>query len=245
MTNILDQLALSSRNERLGAFLPKTPEDFFALRLATRLNDVGAAGHYAKLADQHSEGQLLLAYHRAVASVREIPLGRRFHEELNALESRNCTYPPKNRLIAIRIERRTIAIAILNANHLDFTDVRHLSSSSNKALGSAASFVTRAVDRFQLKSAALELIPNGQGVQRLLLYQVTARALADRSISITETSKQNLFLAFSQSSLHSRTELRRIMSAIWPALDHEPGRPFTHDAAALGLYVQTERLFNT
>ena len=244
MTNILDQLAQSSLRDQFGNFQPKTTEEFFALRLATRLNDAGAARHYAELADQHSEGQLLLAYHRATAG-GNIPFARRFHGELAALGSRNGIYPQKIRLIAIRIERRTIAIAILNANHLDYTDVRHLSSSPDKALGSAASFVTRAVDRFQLKSAALELIPNGHEVQRLLLYQMTTQALADRAVSITETSKKDLFLAFSRPSLRSRTGLRQVMSAIWPVLDHDSGRPFTHDAAALGLYVQTERLFNT
>jgi hypothetical protein len=245
MTNILDQLAQSSMRDRFGNFQPKTTDEFFALRLATRLNDAGAARHYAQLADQHSEGQILLAYHRAKAEGGNIPFARRFHGELEALGNRNGIYPQKNRLIAIRIERRTIAIAILNANHLDFTDVRHLSSSSDKALGSAASFVTRAVDRFELKSAALELIPTGHEVQRLLLHQVTIQALADRAVSVTETSKKDLFLAFSRPSLRSRTELRQIMSAIWPVLDHDSGRPFTHDAAALGLYIQTERLFNT
>ncbi len=245
MTNILDQLTQSSLHDQFSNFQPKTTAEFFALRLATRLNDAGAAIHYAKLADQHSEGQLLLAYHHAKAAGGNTPLARNFHRELEALGTRNGIYPQKNRLIAIRIERRTIAIAILNANHLEFTDVRHLPSSTDKALGSAASFATRAVDRFALKSAALELVPNGHQGQRVLLYQVTKQALADRAMSITEISKQDLFLAFSRPSLRSRTELRTVMSAIWPVLDHDSGRPFTQDAAALGLYVQTERLFNT
>jgi hypothetical protein len=213
--------------------------------LATKLNDAVAARHYATLTEQHSEGRLFLAYQRAVALGRNTPLARSFHGELESLGNRNGIYRPKHRLIAIRIERRTIAIAILNANHLEFTDVRHLSSSADQALGSAASFVTRAVDRFGVKSAALELIPNGREVQRLVLHQVITRALADRAMSITETSKNDLFRAFSRPPLRSRTELRRVMSAIWPVLDHDSGRPFTQDAAALGLYVQTERLFNT
>jgi len=245
MTNILDQLTRSSLRDQFSDFQPKTRDDFFALRLATKLNDAVAARHYAKLTDQHSEGQLLLAYHRATASGGNTPSARRFHEELDTFGNRNGLYPQKHRLIAIRIERRTIAIAILNANHLEFTDVRHLSSSTDKALGSAASFVTRAVDRFGLKSAALELIPDGREVQRLVLHQVITRALADRAMSITETSKNDLFRAFTRPPLRSRTELRRVMSAIWPVLDHDSGRPFTQDAAALGLYVQTERLFNT
>jgi hypothetical protein len=245
MANILDQLAQNALREQFGSFQPKTTEDFFALRLATRLNDSGATRHYAQLADQYSESQLLLAYHRAIASGGNMSFARRFHEQLEALGEKHGLYPQKNRLIAIRIERRTIAIAILNANHLDFTDVRHLSSSPDKALGSAASFVTRAVDRFALKSAALEHIPNGDEVQRLLLHQVTTQALAERAMSVTETPKKDLFLAFSHPPLRSRTELRQVMSTIWPVLDHDSGRPFTQDAAALGLYVQTERLFNT
>jgi hypothetical protein len=74
---------------------------------------------------------------------------------------------------------------------------------------------------------------------------VTTQALAERAMSVTETPKKDLFLAFSHPPLRSRTELRQVMSTIWPVLDHDSGRPFTQDAAALGLYVQTERLFNT
>jgi hypothetical protein len=138
-----------------------------------------------------------------------------------------------------------VAVAILNGDHLHHTDGIQLSSSPEKALASAVGFITRRVmEKFDFESAAFEIIPNGHEVQRLILHQATVQALGAKAIGILETSKADLFQAFGNPPLHSRKELREILSRIYPALDSEPGGPWIHDAAALGLYVQTERLFN-
>jgi hypothetical protein len=101
------------------------------------------------------------------------------------------------------------------------------------------------MDKFQFGSAALEIIPNGHEIQRTRLHQTVLEALRPKAIGILEISREDLFQAFSYPPLHSRQELREIASDIYPVLNQEPGQPWTHDAAALGLYVQTERLFNT
>jgi hypothetical protein len=244
MTNILDQVAQSSAQSRYGHFRPATTNEFLALRLAHHLGEVSIAQHYADLAEQYSEGQLLVAYRRALMS--HFNLGRRFHMELEPLKTRKFCTESRGRLAAIRIDRRVLAVAILNGDHLQHTDVRQLSSSPDKALDSAVSFITRQVlDRFEFESAALEIIPNGHEVQRSILHHATLRALGAKAIGILETSKADLFQAFGNPPLHSRKELRGIMSRIYPVLDQEPGGPWIHDAAALGLYVQTERLFNS
>lgn len=244
MTNILDQVARSSAQSRYGHFRPATVHEFLALRLAHHLGEGSIAQHYADLAEQYSEGQLLEAYRRA--SMSHFEIARRFHMELDPLKTRIHGTESRGRLAAIRIDRRVVAVAILNGDHLQHTDVRQLSSSPNKALGSAVSFITRQVlDRFDFESAALEIIPNGHEVQRSILHQATLGALSAKAIGILETSKADLFQAFGNPPLHSRKELRGIMSRIYPVLDQEPGGPWIHDAAALGLYVQTERLFNS
>jgi hypothetical protein len=244
MMSILDQVARSSAQSRYGHFRPATTHEFLALRIADRLGEGSIAQHYADLAEQYSEGQLLVAYRRALMS--HFDLARRFHLELEPLKTRKCGTESRGKLVAIRIDRRAIAVAILNGDHLHHTDGLQLSSSPEKALASTVSFITRRVmEKFDFESAAFEIIPNGHEVQRLILHQATIQALGAKAIRILEASKADLFQAFGTPPLHSRKELREIMSQIYPALDSEPGGPWIHDAAALGLYVQTERLFNS
>jgi len=241
--NILDQVAKSAAQSKYGYFRPSTTHEFLALRLAQRLGEDSIAQHYADLSEQYSEGQLLIAYRRALTG--HFDIARRFHAELEPLKDRHFGTESRGRLAAIRIDRRAVAVAILNGEHLHHTDACQLSSSPDKALASAISFIARRVlDKFDFESAALEIIPIGQEVQRAILHRATLRALSTKAIGILEASKTELFQAFGSPQLHSRKELRKIVSRIYPVLDEEPGSPWIHDAAALGLYVQTERLFN-
>ena len=118
-----------------------TAHEFFALRLASHLGEASIAQHYAELMEQYSEGQLLVAYRRALMSHAD--LSRRFHRELEPLKERSSSGESRGRLAAIRIDRRVVAVAILNGEHLQFADARQLSSSPDKALASAISFITR------------------------------------------------------------------------------------------------------
>jgi hypothetical protein len=69
MTNILDRVARISSSAQYGQFRPATPREFFAMRLAQKLNDGAAirAGHRdleglcLALADWSAELRLLLA----------------------------------------------------------------------------------------------------------------------------------------------------------------------------------------
>src|ERR1700691_1990078 len=112
MTNILDQVARSSAQSRYGHFRPATASEFLALCLAHHLGEGSIAQHYADLAEQYSEGQLLVAYGRALKS--HFDLARRFHSELEPLRTRRCSTESRGKLAAIRIERRAVAVAILN-----------------------------------------------------------------------------------------------------------------------------------
>jgi hypothetical protein len=241
---ILDEVARSFDKSRFGHFRPTTTREFLALRLADHLGEASIARHYADLAQQYSEGQLLEAYRRALMSHHN--LAQRFHLELEPLKSRKCGSESRGKLAAIRIDRRSVAVAILNGDHLHHTDARQLSSSPDKALASAVGFITRRVmEKFDFESAAFEIIPNGHEVQRLILHRATVQALSAKAIGILETSKADLLQAFGNPPVDSRKELREIIARIYPTLDSEPGGPWIHDAAALGLYVQTERLFNS
>ena len=81
------------------AFVPRTAQDVFALRLAQKLNDAKAAAHYAMLAATYSESRLISAYRRTLRNIDDSDLGRRFQSEIkNAHEH----FLGRSNLLAIR-----------------------------------------------------------------------------------------------------------------------------------------------
>lgn len=223
-------------------FRPGTATDLFALRLAQKLDDGVAARHYAGLTDSYSEGQLLCAYRRAVRTNGHGELGRRFHVELEQLRGNGYHDHPAS-LLAIRIERRTVAIAIFHGGHLEFADSRQLSSDNDRAVASAVGFIGWILARFEIESAALEAIVNGHEIQRRALHDAICATLRERMLPIWEIPKAVLFEAYGFPALKSRTQLREIATNVWPILTGTHAKPFMQDAAVLGLHVQTERLF--
>ena len=243
--SILDQVARLSASVRRNVFRPKTTVEFFALRLAHKLGEATAAAHYLDLLEHCSESHMITAYRRTVAS-KPGDLARRFHSELEPFLHRdgdNGNGISRPRLAAIRVDRRAVAVAIFNGDHLEYAQPRQLAASPERAVISAVNFIGRIMDRFSFASATMEVIPNGHEVQRTFLQRAMIEALTARPISTMKVSKRELFKAFGFPVLRSRKELRQAASEIWPALDVQPGGPWTHDAAMLGLYVQTERLF--
>ena len=243
MMNILDHVAESAARNRSAGFYPTTTKEYFALQLATKLDDGCSARHYAELADTYSEGHMLAAYRLALKS--HVGTARRFHVELESLRSGRGDVGRDSCVIAVRIERRAVAIAILRGDHLHYADSRQLSSVQNKAIDSAAGFVTRMIERFRCDYAALEIVPNDHEVQRTLLHQAILRVLNVQAIGITEVEKSGLLRSFAYPAPRFRSTVREIISNVYPVLNEAPGQPWVYDAAALGLYVQTERLFNS
>jgi hypothetical protein len=237
MTSILDQFRSAP-----SGFTLRRPRDIFALRLAQKLNDTSAAAHYLMLAAEHSEAHLLTAYRRTIRESTNGDLGRRFHYELGRSgepgSDQRCA-----KLLSVRVERRAVAAAVFHGEHLDYTQVRQLSSSREKALSSAVGFVNWLLANFAIESAALEAIPNGDEIQRQVLSDTIQQVLRERMLPIWQIPKAQVFEAFGHPPLRSRKELRAVITTIWPVLAGTKGKGFIQDAAALGLYVQTERLF--
>jgi hypothetical protein len=148
-------------------------------------------------------------------------------------------------LIAIRIERRTVAAAFFRGEHLEYTDARQLSSAHDKALASAVGFINWLLGRFPAESAALELIPNGYDFQRRVLHNAICQTLRDRMLPLWEIPKAVLFEGSGYPPPKSRAQLREVAKAIWPILEGTHAKVFIQDAAVLGLHVQIERLFIT
>jgi hypothetical protein len=78
----------------------------------------------------------------------------------------------------------------------------------------------------------------------LIQVEVT-QAVSAQGVGITEVSTTDVVRAFSFPAARFRRDLRAVTSEIYPVLREMPGLPWTEDAAALGLYAHTERLFNS
>jgi hypothetical protein len=244
MNNILDQVARSHSSTHYNAFTPTEAADYFALRLAERLDDQGAARHYVDLVNHHSEERLLTAYRRANQSAAKSDLARSFHSELDKLAGRNDQPLPRRRLAAIRIERRAIAVAIFTGHNLEYPPlVRQLPSDANKALGSTAIFIERILDKCPFRTAALEILPSTRQAQRHQLDEIVCGVLRERGVSIWQVKKRDVISSFGYPPLRFRKQVRNVITAIWPEVNGSFGGPLIKDALALGLYCQIEQLF--
>jgi len=237
MTSILDQFTRPDT-----AFVAHTPQDLFALRIARKLNDAKAVRHYAMLADEYSEGQLLNAYRRAIRNAPDADLGRRFQLELKRAHS-NSHYERAGSLVAVRVERRTVAAAIFHGDHLEYADSRQLSSDREKALASAVGFIQWILSRFSVEAATLESIHNGHEFQRRVLHDGICEVLRERILPLWEIPKKVLLESCGHPALKSRAQLREVATGIWPILEGTHAKLLIQDAAVLGLHVQTERHF--
>jgi hypothetical protein len=237
MNSLLDRFAPVT-----AVFRPGTAAEMFALRLAQKLGDASAVRHYASLTDSYAEFPMLCAYRRTLRQGVNGSRGRQFLTELRRVgpsdHTNGCT-----KLISIRVERRTIAAAILYGSHIEYTDARQLSSSRDKACQSAVGFVCWLLNRFPVESAALEAIPHGYEFQRRVLHDSVCEVLRDRILPLWEIPKPVLLAGCGHPPLKSRAELRRIATSVWPILAGTHAKVFIQDAAVLGLHVQTERLF--
>ena len=150
------------------------------------------------------------------------------------------------RLAAIRIERRAVAVALFSGEELDSQPlVRQLSSDGGKAIGSAARFVRRILEKRPFSAAALEVLPAGDDLQRTQLDRVIAEVLAESSqISIWRVPKREVIAAFGHPPLRFRGQVREAIEHTFPESNGSFGGHLIKDALALGLYCQTEYLLN-
>jgi hypothetical protein len=249
MTNILDQVARTHSSALRSQFLPETPSEFLALRLAARLNDHAAVRHYVALSERYGDRHLLTAYRRVRESGCHIDPGRAFLREMERLVQRNMgdIEIDARRLAAIRIERRAVAVAILSGDHLDSPpQVRQLSSDGDRALNSTVAFITRLLERRPFPIAAMEVMPDRGEVQRTLLDQAITRVLTEHGngVSIWRVPKREVLSAFGHPPLRFRNQAREAIERMFPDVDGSFGGPLIKDALALGLYCQIEHLFN-
>jgi len=150
-----------------------------------------------------------------------------------------------NSLIAIRIDRRALAVAMFNGTHLVQCQTRHLSSRVGQANDSANAFVKWLVVQHSPQGVALERLEGPGEYRRLALTKMLIEALRPEGVPVFEVVKLELFDAFGCPPLSTRKTLREVVVTVWPVLAAREFNGLVQDAAALGLYVQTERLFSS
>jgi hypothetical protein len=245
MPGILDQVARSAASAKYNHLQIGSPDEFFALQLAVKLNEPSAARHYVDLLQHYSVAQLLTAFRRVRSRGSHQDPARSFHEELRRLGDRDGEEIKERRLAAIRVHRRAVAVVILTGNHLEYPPlVRQLTSDSSKAESSAAGFIHSAMQKCPFRTAALEVLSSDAEVQRQRLTNVIQGLLSDQSVGIWQVQKREVLAAFGYPPIQFRSQVHKVIEAIWPDMNGSFAAPLVRDALALGLYCQTEYLFN-
>jgi hypothetical protein len=241
MVTILDQMAVRRPQ---ASYRPANVRELFVLRLAQKLGEPKSAEHYAELANSHSDETLLLAYRRSMNHGHPArDLARSFHVELASARAQG-SHDQTDRLLAIKVERRCIAVAVFVGGKLDFHDKRILPAQPDKADASAIGFLSWVITNLEIESATLERMTNGNEIRRAILNQTVLNTLRASSIPFWEVNKRELLDAFGHPPLQTRGELRQsVQTILWSMFTSDSPDSQELDAAAVGLYVQTERLF--
>lgn len=238
MTSILDQFV-----NRHQPFRPRTMDELIALRLAQKLGDDTRAADYALLVAEHPPERLVAAYRRVLKSGQKSDRANRFHAELQHVNGR-MAMSPDVRLLAVKVERRSIAAALFVGTTLEFTDVRHLSSRLTVAQASAVGFTEQLLSDSYAESVALESVPAGKEIRRTVLTEaIIKNCMQSHGIPLWQLPKRQLLDAFGSPPLRFRKQLREVVLSLWPVLNGGTGLDQTLDAVALGALVQVERLF--
>jgi hypothetical protein len=146
-------------------------------------------------------------------------------------------------LAAFRVERRRISVAVFVDERLDYTGSHQLSSHYLKALASSSRYVDWISRSFRVEGVALEKSRPDLRTWKGRTTKEIVSQLRDSGIPIFEIDKDVLLASFGHPPLRYRTELRKVVSSIWPVLATKNNSVAVLDAAALGLYVQVEKIF--
>lgn len=145
-------------------------------------------------------------------------------------------------ILAIHVERRSVAIAAFSGTNLVFADVRELAADATKASLSARKYLRWAIETFKPASIAVERPQGRSGKRRDDLTSLAYASALGQPISRVLIRPSVVRHAMGHPPLRSRREAHQIASSLWPRL---PGTRHTsaYDAALLGLHFQMIDLF--
>lgn len=150
-----------------------------------------------------------------------------------------------NRLAAVRLTRKAVSIAIFNQTHLEYSRLRHLPTPTGKACETLLAFLAWIISQFAVGMIAVEQAERSdQKRLRDLLAALEEHASA-ATVPVWHASKLQVIASYAEPAPRTRIEMREIAGRIWPMLAIKGSHPLDLEAAALGLYVQVERLLTT
>jgi hypothetical protein len=147
---------------------------------------------------------------------------------------------PNTKLLAIHIERRSVAVAVFSDTQLEHAEVRHLSSNQSVAEKTLVEFVKRKLAQFETDRVVLQALPIDATERARTMNAALVKSLRETAASIWHVPESVLFEAFGVPALTSRQQLHQTIGEIWPSLKGIRTGRTVLGAAALGLHFQTE-----
>jgi hypothetical protein len=149
----------------------------------------------------------------------------------------------RSKLAAFKIDRRRISVAVFVGERLEFTDSRQLSVTVSKALENAQAYVDWIIRNFAADSAAFESSTLRRGTWKSRFAPEMLKQFRTTGIPLFEANLAPILTAFAHPPLRHRSDLRDVICSMWPVISRTDTDVFRLDAAALGLYIQIERMF--
>ena len=147
-----------------------------------------------------------------------------------------------SRLLAIKITGRSATAAIYFGRELHYTEVRQLASDLTQAKDSLISFCSSLIEHFRVDTSVSEKPAADTRAQAMATSLLNL--LRERAIPHWAIAKAELLAAYGETPLKSTHELRVVVRDYWPHIIDERDDSTCLDAAALGLYLQTERMLS-
>lgn len=236
MPNILDSIARSRAQIR-----PRSEAEFIALQIARALDDEQNAADYLLLSRRYTIPAVVHAY----GTVRQhrksgwpvLPHFRAVLEEQSGKEPGFPNLP----LLAIRIERRCVALVCFNGIRLEYARSRNIPITRGEA--TVAGFIQWALAQFAGVSVVLEA-EGAEGSTRRELLQTAVAVVRAAAVPLWEIPETELFEAFGQPGYKTRGQFRAAANHIFPTLRTRFCGRAGLDAAGLALLVQSKRLLD-
>lgn len=146
--------------------------------------------------------------------------------------------------ISFKISSAELGFAVFSRQKLMFWEAHHYVCESREVEAKLIAEAVRAVEKFSVAAVVLE--PLSAMEVKAAGFGTTLRTrLRDvNAIPIFEITEQQVFESFAFPAVGSRDELRQILATVFPQLQSNCLARHCLDAAALGLYFETDRLLS-
>jgi hypothetical protein len=147
----------------------------------------------------------------------------------------------KTNILSLRISRRAIGAAILDAETLTLSDARHLPSTPDRAKAAAIRYVDRLLTS-TLTGAIVDAPSRGVSATTDAVFDQIADLLRAKGLSVLTIVKADVLAAYGVSALQTRGDVRALVASYWPTLERVRGpvKAYAIDAAAAALYGECQ-----